>query len=162
MIMLITSSPCGTECAAALQKAIAEPVQLAANAHAAVTLLRRAEYNALVLDGYHVDAAPHAVDSMLAQAGGAVPVYVNFAISGTERVVREVQTALRRVQHERLAAMKSAAATLRNQLRSALTGILLSSDLALAVPHLPPAAELKIKFVRELAESMRQQLETAA
>lgn len=162
MIILVTSSPRGPECAAALRKAVAEQVELARSARAVITLLRRAEYNAVVLDDNLLEAEPAALENIIAHAGAAVPVYVNFGISGTERLVREVQRSLRRVEYERIAAMKHATATLRNQLRNAVTGILLSSDLALAVPQLPAAAELKIKFMRELAERMRQHLESAA
>jgi hypothetical protein len=162
MIMLITPSPRGPECAAALQKAAAEQVQLAPNSRAAVSLLRRGEYTEVILDDSHLDSDPNALQTILAHAGDAIPVYVNFGISGTERVVREAQTALRRVQHERLVAVRSATAALRNQLRGAVTGILLSTELALAVPQLPAAAELKVKFVKELAEAMRQQLESLA
>lgn len=48
---------------------------------------------------------------------------------------------------------------LKDKLRNALTGILLCSELALTVPAVPSDAAVKIRKVRELAESMRIYLE---
>jgi len=162
MIMLITPSPCADKCAAALHKATGQQIKRFSSAHAAIAALRQAEYSAVVLDETLTDSDPFAAETVLGHAGTALPVQVNLAIHSMERVEREVKTALRRREAEHLSAMKAASAALRSELKSAITGILLSSELALTVPALPPAAELKIRFVRELARSIRQQLETAA
>lgn len=45
------------------------------------------------------------------------------------------------------------------ELRDAVTGILLSSELAMLVPELPRAAQIKIKFVHDLAKWMSGYLE---
>ena len=73
--------------------------------------------------------------------------------------MREVQAAQRRRNAERLTATRAVFSELRNELGNAVTGILISSELALAVPSLPVAAAAKIKCVHELAEGIREQLE---
>ncbi len=88
-------------------------------------------------------------------------LYVNLALHSSERVVREVQVALRRAEKEKVVAMRAAGQVLRNQLRGEVTGILLNSELALRQKSLSPDIAEKIKSVRELAEKMRSQLEIA-
>ena len=92
---------------------------------------------------------------LLQHAGTAVPLYVNLAISGSERVVRELKQALRRSQKERQAARREAELALRNQLKDNLTALLLSCELALAVPQLPAAAHAKIRSACDLAKDIR-------
>ena len=60
-----------------------------------------------------------------------MPLHVNLALHSTDRVVREVQAALRRGEKEKLVATRAAGQLLQGQLRSELTGILLNSELAL-------------------------------
>ncbi len=68
----------------------------------------------------------------------AMPLYVNLALLNTERIVREVQVALRRFDAERALAMRSVERVLGSQLRGNLTGILLNSDLALRQKSISP------------------------
>ena len=90
-----------------------------------------------------------------------MPLHVNLALHSTERVVREVQVALRRAEKEKLVATRAAGQLLRNQLRSELTGILLNSELALRQASISPDVAEKVKSVRELAEKMKTQLQIA-
>jgi hypothetical protein len=55
-------------------------------------------------------------------------------------------------------AQQEAARQLRSELTDALTGILLSSQMALENPGLPPAAAEQIRAVVELAASLRERL----
>ena len=86
---------------------------------------------------------PDGVEVILENAGIALPVYINLAISGADRVVREVRLALRRHREERLVAMRSAATLLRTELRGAVAGILLSTELAMKNPSMPIEARSK-------------------
>ncbi len=112
----------------------------------------------MLIDQVLLDADPVSVDALLRQIGTAIAVFFNPAIQGSERVVREVRSALQRRQQEQVSAMQIAARSLRNELKDDVTGILLSSQLALAVPSLPPAAEAKLRSVAELAERIRGRL----
>jgi hypothetical protein len=159
MILLITPSPRAPECAAAIQEATGEGTECVESVRRASKLLRGGEYSALLIDQYLVECDPDGAEVLLQHAGNAVPVYVNLAISGCERVMRELKQALRRSQKEREAAHRQAELGLRNQLNDSLTALLLSCELALAVPNLPPTAQAKIGAACELAKEIRSRLE---
>jgi hypothetical protein len=89
-----------------------------------------------------------------------VPVYVNLSISNSDRVMREVRQALRRHGEARLIAIRAAESLLRCEIRDAITGILLSTELALKTPELPEEAGDKMRSVCHLASQIRSRLET--
>jgi len=162
MILLITSSTRAPECAAALERATSEPTQVCPKLSQAARMLRSTDCTALVIDQNLAEADPSATDVVLKEAETAIPVFINFAICGLDRLVRDVRAALQRRQEERIRAIREAEANLRSQLTEALTGILLSSQLAMEVPAVPPAAQARLRSVYQLAMSMRQRLEPAA
>ena len=51
--------------------------------------------------------------------------------------------------------------TLRNELKDTVTALLLSCEMALQVPNLPAAAEIKMVSVRDLAQEVRVKLESS-
>lgn len=162
MILLITNSPRAPECAAAIERAISERTQICSRFPLAARTVRSTECSALVIDQNLMEADPAAADVLLSEAETAIPVFVNFAICGMERVLRDVRSALQRREGERLRAVREAEANLRSQLTEALTGILLSSQLAMEVPAVPAAAQARLRSVYQLAMSIRQRLEPAA
>jgi hypothetical protein len=162
MILLITSSTRAPECATAIERATHEPTQICPRLSVAARTLRSTECSALILDQNLMEADPAAADVVLSEAETAIPVFVNFAICGMDRVVRDVRSALQRREGERVRAVREAEANLRSQLTEALTGILLSSQLAMEVPAVPAAAQARLRSVYQLAMSMRQRLEPAA
>jgi len=161
MILLLTASSRAQACVTALQEVTGREAESVNSVRAAMSRLRRREYSALVVDDNLMEPDPLAQETLIQHLGTGVPIYVNFAVHSVERIVREVQMALRRYEAERQIAVRAAAQTLRNELKDAVTGILLSSELALSVPALPGEVEVKIRFVHELAQNMRRQLETA-
>ncbi len=160
MLLLITSSNRVTQFSYALEQALGEEVEIANNSKRALTQLRNGEYSAVVLDEAFVESEGDAVDMLLHHSGMAVPVYVNIAISGPTRIVRDVKTALRRHEESRLIAMRAAESLLRTELRGAVTGILLSTELALRSPDMPRDAADKLRSVCQLASDIRSRLET--
>lgn len=158
MILLITSSPRAKECAAAIQETMGEPTGCAESVRSAIKQLRSGEYSALVVDQYLVECDPASTEVLLQHAGAALPVYVNLAISGIERVVRELKQAMRRNQKERDAAHREAELALRNELKDSVTALLLSCELALGVPQVPAAAQAKMRSACELAKTIRSRL----
>ena len=160
MNLLVTSSKRGAECAKVLEQSVAEPVAVADSFRRATALLRQGEFSAVVLDEGLVDADPDGLDTLLNNSGTAVPVYVNLAICNAARVVREVRSALQRHEESRVIAMRAAESLLRSELRGAVTGILLSTELALKSEDLPMDAEAKLKTVCHLASQIRSRLET--
>ena len=162
MILLITHSAKAEECAAALQAATNEPARTAPNLRQAASQLREQEYSAVVIDQSTLDAEPDEGEMLLQHIGTAMPVYVNFAISGIERVVREVRVALCRRKREVVMARQSAEGALRSELKGTVTALLLSCELALQVPNLPKAAEAKVQAAHDLARELRTKIGMAA
>jgi hypothetical protein len=158
MILLVTPSARGHECAAAIEASITEPAQLAQTLQDAVSRLRGEEFSAVVLDQALLETDPDQADLVEQHVGTATPVYVNCAISGISRVVRELRAALHRRNKESAIARKAAGEALRCELRESLTAILLDCELALALPSLQPLAREKFRAVRNLAAQMAETL----
>jgi CheY-like chemotaxis protein len=158
MILLVTTSARARECAAALEQGTGHKTHVAATVPQALHRLEAAEYDALAVDQSLLETDLCALDTLLNRSGMAMPVYVNLGLHGTDRITREVQVALRRLDSEKALAMQSAGRLLSNQLRNNLTGILLISDLALRQKSISPDVADKVKSVRDLAERMRGQL----
>jgi hypothetical protein len=158
MILLITPAAAGKNCAATLQSAIGEPAEYAENFRDGSNLLRTGNYSAVVVDECLADADPDGAEVLLQHTGTAVLLYVNLAITGAERMARELKHALERHRHECEAAHEQAEGALRNELKGPVTAVLLSCELALAVPGLPVAAEAKLRSVYELTSGLCSRL----
>jgi hypothetical protein len=160
MILLVTPSERGRECAAALGEATGEEVVVAESLARTVALLRVESYLAVVLDQYLVESEPQEAATAFEHLGSAIPVQVNLAISGMERVVREVRAAIHHRRREEVRARQSAIGKLGSELNGTMTALLLSSELALETPGLPVAASEKLLVVHELVKKLRKQLES--
>jgi hypothetical protein len=158
MILLITPSARGQECAATIKDATGEETHWAANLSLAVAQLREQSYSAVVLDQFLLENEPNESDQVLEHQGTAFPVYVNFAVSSMERLVREVRCALHRRKREEIQARRSVEQQLRSEVCESLTAMLLSCELAMAVPEVPVSAAEKIRLIDTLARDMRLRL----
>lgn len=161
MILLITPSQRAQECATALQDATSETTKVAATLRQAATLFRAEEYSAVVIDQSLLDAEPAESDMVLQHIGTAIPVYVNFAISGIERVERELRAALCRRKREVVVARQAAEASLRSELKGTVTALLISCEMALEVPDLSSTAQSKIRAICDLAGELRSRIGVA-
>jgi len=158
MILLVSASSRAKECAAALEQGTGQKTQLAGSVPQAVTRLRNNEYETMAIDQSLLEADFRALDTLLNQAGTALPVYVNLALESSERVVRETQVALQRAEKEKRTALRTVERDLRNQLRNEVTGILLTSQLALRHPAIPDDVAAKLQLVHDMADKMRARL----
>lgn len=161
MILLVTPFAKAQQCAEAIREATHEEAQSAPSLRQALTHLRTQDYSAVVLDQMLLETEPDEGEVVLEHVGMAIPVHVNFAITKTERVVRELRAALRRRKKEVTLARQGAQQALRNELKDPVTALLLSCEMALQVPHLQEAAEAKIRAVYLLAQEVRNKLEPA-
>lgn len=160
MILLVTSSNRRAECGRALEQAVGESVEVCENVRKAASMLRNNEYSAVIMDDPMVEAEGDALESLLNNLGLAVPVYVNLAISNAERITRELRLAMRRNRESRMIAIRAAESQLRSEIRDAVTGILLSTELAMRTPELPQEAIEKLSSVCQLANGIRSRLES--
>ena|SRR5947199_6346547 len=159
MILLITPSARGQQCADALKAATGRDAHWAQNLQEASTHLREQTYSAAVIDQFLLETEPEDSEQMLEHLGTAFPVYINFAITGMERLVREVRAALHRRTREETAARRAVLEQLHIDMRETLTAMLLSCEIAMSVPDVPyPAAE-KIRAIDNLARELRLQLQ---
>ncbi len=161
MILLVTPSDRANEWAAALHNATGDEVVVAESLTRATLLLRAGCYRVVVLDQYLVEAEAVEFDSIVEHFGIAIPVQVNLAISGMERLVREVLSAVQRRQREEASARRAAIGKLQSELNGMVTALLLSTELAMETPDLPEAGVEKLHSIHELVKELRWQLETA-
>jgi hypothetical protein len=158
MILVTTSLASAQKCASALEEATAEPTLVAATLSDAVAKLQAQEFSAVVFDQLLLDAQPDETDVVFKHLSGAVPVYLNFAVSSQDRVTRELRAALGRRNREVLVARREAEQALRHELNEKLTALMLSCEMALQVPGLPALAEIKMRAVDALAKEVAGKL----
>ena len=108
MIPFITPAARGQECATAIDLATAQPVLVSANLHDAATHLRANEYSAVIIDQCLAESDPDQAEQVLRHIKSAILVFVNCAISSSERIVRELRAALVRRRKEGVSARKAA------------------------------------------------------
>jgi|SRR5271165_2331811 len=159
MILLITPSARGQQCADALNAATGVQTRWAQNLQQAVTWLREQTFIAVVIDQFLVETEPEESDQIIEHIDTAFPVYVNFAVTGMERLVRDVRSALHRRNREESAARRAVVQQINSEMRETLTALLLSCELAMSVPEVPiPAAE-KIRAIDSFARQLRLRLQ---
>ncbi len=159
MILLICNTSIAHKCAAALHQNLRTRVQVVESPRDAAALLREREFEAVVIDEALLETQAAAVDSALRHCGMAVPVFVNPAICGADRIAREAAAALQRRAHEQRAAYDAARKTLSSALKDEVTGILLNTELVLGGEEdLPEPVKAKLNLVRELASRAKAKL----
>jgi signal transduction histidine kinase len=161
MILLITSSARGQQCCESLQVATGEETIWAQNLQAAATRLREQTYTAVVIDQFLLETEPEEMERTTEHLGTAYPVYVNFGVTGMERLVREVRSALHRRKREEAAARQAVLEQMRSEMRETLTALLLSCELAMTVPDVPGPAVERIRSIDNLARELRQRLQVS-
>jgi signal transduction histidine kinase len=159
MILLITPSARGQECADSLNAATGQETHWAQTLQEAVSRLREQIYSAAIVDQFLFETEPQESDQMIEHLGTAFPVYINFAVTGMERLLREVRSALHRRKREETAARRAVAEQMHSEMRETLTAMLLSCELAMSVPDIPMPAAEKIRAIDNLARDLRLRLQ---
>jgi hypothetical protein len=158
MILLIWSSDRAPACARAIEDTFQQRVQVAATLHDGCERLRLEEYSAVVVDQWVTEVDPGQADYLFHHLGMAVPVFVNFSISGIDRILRELRAAFNRHGRETLVARHTARLGLRNELKDDVTALLLCCGIALGDPSLSEAANARMKKVEEAANQIKTKL----
>ena len=159
MILLITPSANGQQCADSLCAATGQETHWAQTLQAGSPRLREQPYSAAVIDQFLLETEPEESDQMIEHLGTAFPVYVNFGVTGMERLVREVRSALHRRRREEGVARRAVAEQMYSQMSETLTAMLLSCELAMSVPNVPNPVAEKIRTIDILARELRLRLE---
>jgi hypothetical protein len=161
-ILMVTGIEGARNCAAVVSAQLNLDVEVAEGRKAALAALRRREFAAVVVDESLAECDPAAAEALWALAGLAIPLQINFALSGTARLVRDIRAALRRREREQMLARRAAAVAIEAELKSTISGLLLHSQLALNGVESPSPVADRLRVVTELAGNLRQQLSTQA
>jgi hypothetical protein len=157
-ILMVTGIEGARNCAAVVGAQLGMEVEVAEGRRAALAALRRREFLALVIDESLAECDPAAAEKICENAGLAIPMQVNFAVSGAARLIREIRAALNRREREQALAHRAAAAAIESELKTTVAGLLLHSQLALNGGGVPAAVADRLRTVADLAGSLRQQL----
>jgi hypothetical protein len=157
-ILIISGIEGVRNCAEVFSKQLEMKVEIAECRRAALAALRQREYVAVVMDETLADCDPAGADAIWERTGLAIPLQINFAVSGAARIVREIRAALHRREREQAKALEAAAASIERDLKNTVSGLLLQSQLALSQGGVPAAVAEKLRKVADLAGTLRQQL----
>src|ERR1700678_1068984 len=157
-ILIVTGIEGARNCAAVVATQLGLEVEVAEGRKAALTAVRRREFSAVVVDETMAECDPSAAEAIWERAGLAIPLQINFAVSGAPRLVREIRSALHRREREQAIARRAAAAAIEAELKSTVAGLLLHSQLALSGNQVPGPVAERLRVVADLAGSLRQQL----
>jgi hypothetical protein len=158
MILIIWPSDKAKDCAHYVEHALQEPVQVVSSLHEGCDRLRGGEYSAVVVDEWITEAEPEPTSVLFNHLGMAVPLFVNFGISGMERVVRELRAALARRGLETVLARHGARQALRDELKEDVTALLLSCGVALEASSGDEAASARLRKIEDLAKHITHKL----
>lgn len=158
MILLIWSSERAHDCAQAIESAFQRPVRVVPNLQQACEHLQREEYSAVLIDQWITEAEPGQADFLFHHLGTAALVFVNFGISGMERIVRELRAAFNRRGRETMLARHNARVALRNELKDDVTALLLSCGIALNEPGLGEPILARLRTLEEIANQIKEKL----
>jgi hypothetical protein len=148
MILIVTPSASGPQCAELIGKALNQKSSLVTSVRQAIASVRSAEYRVIVMDEDLFEVNPAAAAGVAELADGAITVFLNFGIANSDRVIREVKAALRR-----------ASLQLQGEPSNDLTGILLSAQTAMSTPNLPVPVQERLSSFYEIARKLQLRLQ---
>jgi hypothetical protein len=157
-ILIVTGIEGALNCAAVVAAQLGMDVEVAEGRKAALTALRRREFSAVVVDETMAECDPSAAEAIWERAGLAIPLQINFALSGAPRLIREIRSALHRREREQSMARRAATASIETELKSTVAGLLLQSQLALSGSDGSSPMADRLRLMAELAGNLREQL----
>jgi hypothetical protein len=157
-ILMVTGIEGARNCAAVVGTQLGMEVEVAEGRKTALAALRRGEFDAVVVDETVAECDPAAAEAVWERAGLAIPLQINFALSGAPRLIREIRAALHRREREQTLARRAATVAIETELKTTVAGLLLHSQLALSGPEVPAPVADKLRMVADLADSLREQL----
>lgn len=157
-ILIVTGIEGARSCAEVVAKQLGMEVEVAEGRKTALGVLRQREFEAVVVDESIADCDPAAAEAIWERSGLAIPMQINFALSGAARLVRDIRAALHRREREQVLARRAAAKAIETELKSTVAGLLLHSELALSSSDVSAPVAEKLRVVADLAGSLRRQL----
>ena len=116
-ILMVTGMEGARNCANTVGTQLGTEVEVAEGRRSALSALRHGEFQAVVIDETLAECDPAAADAICERAGLAIPLQINFALSGVARLVREIRSALHRREREQMLARRAASAVIEAELK---------------------------------------------
>lgn len=145
--------------AADLEKRMGAVVHIAPSRAAALAMLDRKSYAAVVLDQMLAESDAEGAEVIWNRAGLALPLEISFATSSSVRLERELRVALSRLEREQELAREAARAELDIEMKNAVTTFLLEAHLALQESQIPPEIGARLRTLAAAASRMKAQLQ---
>jgi signal transduction histidine kinase len=158
-VLLVSGVGRAKECAAALMQQLGLDVEIVNGRREAMDSLRRESYAAVIVEESLAESDARAAELLWKMTGLAIPMQVNFALTGAARLVRDVRAALARRDQEKDAAERAALAAVQSELRNTVAGLVLQTQLALHESGQAPQLEQRLRLMAELAGNLKQRLE---
>jgi len=155
-LLLIAPESAAQPIAAALRLELREEVDTTPSRRAALALLRRNDFALILIDESLASADSATTDLLYQNAGSALILELNLALSSAARIVRQARSALARRTQDLATARSAATAILQNELNTTLAGVLLESQLALR--DASPAQAPRLRHLVHLAGDLRDRL----
>ena len=159
-VLLVSSVGGAQQCAAAIVQQLEIEVEIVPGRHEAVDALRKDHYAAVIVEESLAEGDPRGADLLWKMAGFAIPMQVNFALTGSTRLVRDLRAALSRRDQEHASAERAAVIAVESELRNTVSGLVLQTQLALQESQGSPALEKRLRLMAELAGTLKQRLNT--
>ena len=156
MILLVTLSKRANELARRLEKDLGASVVLSESIADAVARLHVGEFDAVAVDQWLAEQEPN--EALFSRLGAAELIFINFAISNMERVVREIGAKLRRRRRQVAVARAEVELQFRNETNDTMTALLLSCGLALDIAGLPDGVNHHLHTVNQLVRDLSARL----
>ncbi|MGA9718078.1 MAG: hypothetical protein WBQ79_07330 [Acidobacteriaceae bacterium] len=158
--VLVISALSGAEtCATAIMQQMGLDAEVVPGRREAVEALRTGVYAAVIVDDALAEGDPRGAEVLWKMAGLAIPMQVNFALTGSARLVRDLRAALARREQEQGAAQRAALQAVESELRNTISGLLLHTQLALRESPPSPQLEQRLRLMAELAGNLKQRLD---
>jgi signal transduction histidine kinase len=158
--VLVVSALSGAENgAAAIMQQMGLDVEVVPGRREGLEALRAGNYAAVIVDDSLAEGDPRGAEVLWKMAGLAIPMQVNFALTGSARLVRDLRAALSRREQEQGAAHRAALRAVESELRNSISGLLLHTQLALREGGPSPQLEQRLRLMAELAGSLKQRLD---
>jgi len=131
MILLVSPQTEVLRQSEVFSKALGQSVHSADNLEQACLLLRSQVFGAVVFDEGLIEFEHEKAEAVFQLLETAIPVYINFGISSSERSVALIRSAVVRRERDLRSARRQAQEELRNEVNDLITALLLSCELAL-------------------------------
>jgi hypothetical protein len=158
-VLLVAAVRGAEACATAIMQQMGIAVEIATGRNEALDALRRQSYAAVIVEEGLAEGDPRGAELLWKMAGFAIPMQVNFAVTGSTRLVRDLRAALTRRDQEHASAERAALTAVESDLRSTVSGLVLHTQLALKETPASPSLEKRLRLMAELAGNLKQRLD---